>query len=705
MNSLVIILAIFIISLIIMASFLAFRWRRLDNARYLQLIARTTSRKLNTDEYQAIESYVRSARLLMKTGSRDRADYPVLPIKYNNVYTITHPVTRFSAATDGVHHWRYYIDEMEIHLPVWLESFIKQQNTIEIVQTASMPLVITVNDHSLKDYQKEISITRAAAKTEHASIQKNGNSNANLLYARKETLEEHRLRKPTGIQESILVCVGLSLWFVALFVPIPMLPWLMLVAFLFILGSFWSSFRLPSGRKLADVHCFSGIPKRWGVFSEFEQKQRKNISLGGIDLIYPEHWEPYISQDLDQNTDIDMYTNCHVVRQGRYLSLHEEEKHYPYQRYSKNFLLVAFSITAMLVLYFFQPVSLSMRFSLAWLYGSNTKVITNFNELQNMPLKKGDVLKVEGVGMCYSPPRVLHQFDMTIFAPFDCSGVYLNSEIPLPIVESEVIEYISALIKVVDEQLHPNERNRKVSPELSQSFTKSGMILLDNFSQIILNTHKMCDYFAHDPDCDRLKNALTNLGNAKNWDELLKGAETGKLDGTNVLLRSISADALEKLVHDTTKSFILQEINKVVALINSPSPGGVLLRSDENKVFIEYPSRTNYIFDFSALDQWYELSDILEMLMRTPFQIEGIVTGLSVDPNGTRHIMLHSEPDSSSFIRYLGSCLLLATLLSTLVINTILIIKKKKKNQRRLQHITQYYNNCFNLPSTPMNWR
>ncbi|CAM3744896.1 IgaA/UmoB family intracellular growth attenuator [Xenorhabdus thuongxuanensis] len=700
MSSLVIILAIFIISLIIMASFLIFRWRRLGNACYLQSMTKTASRKLNTNEYQAIESYLRNARLPMKTHSRPEADYPVLPVKHDNVYTITHPITRFSAATDGGRHWRYYLGETEIHFPALLEPFIKQQNTIEIVQTASIPLVIAVNGHFLKDYQQDLSITRLTAKTEHASIQKNGNLSAKLLHIRKETLEEYRLRKSTGIQGIILMCVGLSLWFVALFVPIPILPWLMLGAFLFLLGSFWSYFRIPSGRKLARIHCFNGIPKRWGVFSEFEPEQRKNISLGGIDLVYPVHWEPYISHDLDQNTDIDIYTNCHVVRQGRYLSLHEEEKHYPYQRSRKNVMLVVFSVFVMLLLYFYPPVNLSMRLSFAWLYGSNTKVITSFHELQNIPLEEGDVLKVKGVGMCYVPPSILPKVNITIFAPFDCVGIYWNSEIPLPMLESEVVENASALITAVGEQLHPVER--KINPSLNAAIAKSGMTLLDNFSQIILKTQKLCQ---NDADCDRLKNALVNLGNAKNWDKLLKDAESGKLDGTKVFLRSIGADALEKLVDSTTASFIYREIDRMVILINSPSPGGVLLLSDEGKTLAEYPMRTQYIYEHSALDRWRELQGLLELLMKTPFETEGIVTKLSEDPNGTRHIMLHREPDSTSIIRYLGSCLLLMILLVTLIINVILIIKKKQKNRRRLQHITQYYDSCFNSFPPPMDWR
>ncbi|AOM41848.1 IgaA/UmoB family intracellular growth attenuator [Xenorhabdus hominickii] len=692
MSSSVIILAIFIISLIIMASFLIFRWRRLDNARYLPSMTKIARRKLNSDEYQTIEFYLKDVYPLMKRSGRYWSGYPVLPIKNGNVYIINNTITRFSAAIDESSNWHYYVDETEMHLPALFEPFIKQQNTIEIVQTTLMPLVIALNGHSLKDYPQGLSAKRIMAKTGQASIQKNGNSSANLLNLRKETLEEHRLRHSTGLQEGILMCIGLSLWLIALFLPIPILSWLIPASFLFILGSFWSHFRLPPDRKLENIHCFSGIPKRWGVFSEFEPEQRKNISLGGIDLIYPTHWEPYVTHDLDQNTDIDMYTNCHVVRQGRYLSLHEEEKHYPYQRYRKNLILVVFSVIAMLLLYFYQPVSLSMRLGFAWLHGSNTKVITSVNELRNMSLKEGDVLKVKGIGMCYVPPNAIPEENITIFSAFNCIGIYWNSETPLPMMESDIVEHAAALITTVNEQLHPIDSSRKINPSLNEAIVKSGMTLLNNFSQIILKTHKLC---RDDAGCDRLKSALVNLSNAKGWNELLKDAESGKLDGTKVLLRSVSADALEKLVDVTTTSFIQREVIKVTTVINSPSPGGVLLLSDEDRALVEYPLRTINIYDNTALDQWRELQRTPDMLMRTPFETRGIVTALSEDANGTLRIMLHSEPVSTTLIRYLVSCLLLAILLVTFILNIIILIKKRYKNQRRLQHITQYYDSCF----------
>ncbi|ELL51852.1 hypothetical protein SEECHS44_16200, partial [Salmonella enterica subsp. enterica serovar Enteritidis str. CHS44] len=56
---------------------------------------------------------------------------------------------------------------------------------------------------------------------------------------------------------------------------------------------------------LREIHCLRGTPRRWGLFGENNQGQINNISLGIIDLIYPAHWQPYITQDLGQQTDID----------------------------------------------------------------------------------------------------------------------------------------------------------------------------------------------------------------------------------------------------------------------------------------------------------------------------------------------------------------------------------------------------------------
>ncbi|MFV2740070.1 IgaA/UmoB family intracellular growth attenuator, partial [Escherichia coli] len=85
-------------------------------------------------------------------------------------------------------------------------------------------------------------------------------------------------------------------------------------------------------------------PRRWGLFGENDQEQINNISLGIIDLVYPAHWQPYIAQDLGQQTDIDIYLDRHVVRQGRYLSLHDEVKNFPLQHWLRSTIIAAGSL-------------------------------------------------------------------------------------------------------------------------------------------------------------------------------------------------------------------------------------------------------------------------------------------------------------------------------------------------------------------------
>jgi hypothetical protein len=65
----------------------------------------------------------------------------------------------------------------------------------------------------------------------------------------------------------------------------------------------------------------------------------------------------------------------------------------------------------------------------------------------------------------------------------------------------------------------------------------------------VLKTQDLC---SAEDDCLRLKNALVNLGNSKDWDTLTSRASTGKLTGVNVLLRPVSAESLDNLVTTST---------------------------------------------------------------------------------------------------------------------------------------------------------
>src|SRR5690606_5219779 len=101
--------------------------------------------------------------------------------------------------------------------------------------------------------------------------------------------------------------------------------------------------------------------------------------------------------------------------------------------------------------------------------------------------------------------------------------------------------------------LHPKaDDDSRVSPALRSAIQKSGMVLLDDFGEIVLKTEDLCS--AQD-ECVRLKNALVNLGNSKDWDALVKRAEAGRLDGVNVLLHAERAESRYDLVCMTTVTF------------------------------------------------------------------------------------------------------------------------------------------------------
>lgn len=95
-------------------------------------------RKLTAEERAAIEHYFHHSQ-------------PLAP-RSDNVYSVTHAITRYGLATDAPHKWLYYLDNIEIHLPAQWEQFIAEENHVELIRTDSMPLVISLNGHSLVNY-------------------------------------------------------------------------------------------------------------------------------------------------------------------------------------------------------------------------------------------------------------------------------------------------------------------------------------------------------------------------------------------------------------------------------------------------------------------------------------------------------------------------------------------------------------------------
>ncbi|EEG86283.1 intracellular growth attenuator protein IgaA [Proteus penneri ATCC 35198] len=117
-----------------------------------------------------------------------------------------------------------------------------------------------------------------------------------------------------------------------------------------------------------------------------------------------------------------------------------KKKNYPYKRYIKNIIFVFWSLFIIGMLYLYQPLSLSMKLSFSWLKDTKPHLVTNFTELETTDLHVGDIIQAKGVGMCYMPPNLSSKNNKTIFAPFDCSGIYWNNSNPMPMPESSTIE-------------------------------------------------------------------------------------------------------------------------------------------------------------------------------------------------------------------------------------------------------------------------
>ena len=285
------------------------------------------------------------------------------------------------------------------------------------------------------------------------------------------------------------------------------------------------------------------------------------------------------------------------------------------------------------------------------------------------------------------------------FAPFDCSGIYWNNAAPLPQPESEVIDKATALLATVNSQLHPSGADQKVNPQLASAIEKSGMILLDDFSDIVLKTQNLC----RESDCVRLKNALVNLATPK----LERPGETrqsGALQGVNVLLRPVSAESLESLTKVATSSFIFNETRLAAAALNSPPPGGFLISSDEGRQLVSHPQPSAPQSEYNALDQWNELQRLSTLLLHTP-------SGTGRDHQPQRRRQRHPSCGAAqrtghdhpmALPRYQSA---VAGGRHQLGYNARRLVQRRRINQHRVADIQRYYDSCFNPQLNPMSMR
>nr|WP_318383366.1 intracellular growth attenuator family protein [uncultured Enterobacter sp.] len=695
---------IFFAALLACALLAGWLFRRRAQRRYrlpnLQAFADAATRKLTAEERSAVESYLDTlSRTLEVPGPTGATTPPVsmaLNAQSNTVLAVTHSITRYGINTDDPNKWRYYLDSVEVHLPPFWEQHITDENSVELIRTDTLPLVISLNGHTLADYTQEMrGYSLEPQSSTQASIRGEESEQIELLNIRQETREEYALSRPDGLREALLISAAFLMFFFCLVTPDVFAPWLTGGAIMLLLAGMWGLFAPPAKTALREIHCLRGTPKRWGLFGENDQEQINNISLGIIDLIYPRHWQPYIAQDLGQQTDIDIYLDRHVVRQGRFLSLHDEATHFPLQHWLRSAVIATGALLVLAMLLIWVPLDMPIKFTVSWLKGAQTVEATSVSQLENAGLRVGDTLSIQGTGMCniHSPGNWTAQ-QRSPFTPFDCSQIIWNDAPPLPLPESDTVNKANALIQAVNRQLHPQtEEDSRVSAALRSAIQKSGMVLLDDFADIVLKTQDLC---AADDECLRLKNALVNLGNTKDWDALTRRASTGKLSGVNVLLRPVSAESLDNLVSTSTAPFITRETTRAAQALNSPAPGGFVIASDEGSELVDQPWPPIALYDYPAEDQWGEFQRLAQMLMQTPFSADGIVTNLYTDANGTRHVSLHRMPDSAGLWRYVGTALLLLTMVVCSIYNSIQALRRFQRHRSRLADISHYYDNCLN---------
>ncbi|EPF3216873.1 intracellular growth attenuator family protein [Enterobacter hormaechei] len=695
---------IFLAAVLACASIAVWVFRRRVHRRYrlpfLNAFAGANTRKLSPEERSTVEQYLDTLnRSRLSPGPTGASAAPVslnLNAQSDTVLCVTRSITRYGITTDDPNKWRYYLDSVEVHLPPFWEQYINDENSVELIHTDTLPLVISLNGHTLSEYVQEaprFALERASGT--QASIRGEETEQIELLNIRQETHEEYVLSRPDGIREAVLIVVSFLLFFICLLTPDVFVPWLAGGAVLLLVAGLWGIFAPPAKTSLREIHCLRGTPKRWGLFGENDQEHINNISLGIIDLIYPRHWQPWIEQDLGHKTDIDIYLDRHVVRQGRYLSLHDEVKNFPLQHWLRSAVIAGGAALIFLMLLLFVPLDMPIKFTLSWIKGAQTVEATSVQQLEEAGVRVGDTLRLKGTGMCnIHSPGAWNTRQNSPFAPFDCSQIIWNDASPLPLPESDVVNKATALTQTINRQLHPKpDDDSRVSPALRSAIQKSGMVLLDDFGEIVLKTEDLCS--AQD-DCIRLKNALVNLGNSKDWDALVKRAEAGRLDGVNVLLRPVSAESLDNLVATSTAPFVMRETTRAAQALNSPAPGGFVIASDEGSDLVDQPYPQVSLYDYPAQEQWSEFQRLAQMLMQTPFSAEGIVTTLFTDANGTRHIGLHRMPDSAGLWRYVGTSLLLIAMLACIIWNGYQAVRRYQRSRTRLAEIQAYYENCLN---------
>ncbi len=203
------------------------RSRQTPPTPLLHAFSDATTRQLPADERRAIEKYVAELSHAQQVPASGATSAPValaLNEQSDTVYAVTRAITRYGITTDAPNKWRYFLDSVEVHLPPFWEQHINDENSVELIPTDSLPLVITLNGHSLSDYRRKRKATPRTRFGHPASIRGEESEQVELRQIRRETPEEHALNRPDGLREAILIVASFLFFYFSLIGPAVFTP-------------------------------------------------------------------------------------------------------------------------------------------------------------------------------------------------------------------------------------------------------------------------------------------------------------------------------------------------------------------------------------------------------------------------------------------------------------------------------------------------
>ena len=225
---------IFLLALLICALLIGWWYRSHARRRRLPLLhafSDAATRNLSDEERSAVEKYLESLSRNQQLPASGASTAPLnlmLNEQSDTVYSVTRAITRYGITTDDLNKWRYFLDSVEIHLPPFWEQHINDENSVELISTTSLPLVIALNGQTLSDYPQESrGFALEQAPATQASIRGEESEQIELLNIRPETPEEHALSRPDGLREAILAVAAFLLFYCSLIAPDVFSPWLL----------------------------------------------------------------------------------------------------------------------------------------------------------------------------------------------------------------------------------------------------------------------------------------------------------------------------------------------------------------------------------------------------------------------------------------------------------------------------------------------